>query len=62
MSPIIMSDYYLKELIKVMKQNTFFTAGGTLLALVALIISLIALSNTHKDTYSNPEQSIEMGE
>lgn len=34
---------YLKQIIKILEKNTFFTASGTILALVALIISLVAL-------------------
>lgn len=33
----------MKELIKVMKKNTFYTGAGALVGLVALVISLIAL-------------------
>ena len=33
----------MKELINIMKWNTFYTGSGAILALVALIIALIAL-------------------
>ena len=33
----------MKELIKLTKKNTFYTGSGSLLALLALIIAVIAL-------------------
>lgn len=39
-------DTQMKELIKVMKANTMFTAMGSLLGLAALIVAIVALINS----------------
>lgn len=36
-------EQYLKELVKLTKKNTLYTGSGTLLALIALIFSIMAL-------------------
>jgi hypothetical protein len=38
-----MNEEYLKELVRLTRKNTFYTGGGFVTALAALIISLIAL-------------------
>ena len=38
-----MTDKYLQKIIRILERNTFFTAGGTILGLVALIISIFTL-------------------
>ena len=38
-----MTDKYLQKIIRILERNTFFTTGGTILGLVALVISVFAL-------------------
>lgn len=38
-----MQNFYLRKLIRTLEKNNFYTGSGAVLALAALVISLIAL-------------------